>query len=40
MSNIINGVKVPRYFNMFQMVKRRARGYRSDQHFIMTIYCI
>ena len=26
--------------NMFQMVKRRARGYRSDHHFIMMIYCV
>lgn len=26
--------------NMFQMVKRRARGYRSDEHFIMMIYFV
>ena len=26
--------------NMFQMVKRRARGYRSDNHFIMMIYFV
>ncbi len=26
--------------NMFQMVKRKARGYRSDEHFIMMIYFV
>ncbi|MDA1088030.1 MAG: ISL3 family transposase [Verrucomicrobia bacterium] len=26
--------------NMFQMVKRRARGYRNDQNFIMMIYFV
>lgn len=26
--------------NMFQMVKRRARGYRSDEYFIMMIYFV
>ena len=26
--------------SMFQMVKRRARGYRSDEHFIMMIYFV
>lgn len=26
--------------SMFQMVKRRARGYRSDDHFIMMIYFV
>ena len=26
--------------NMFQMVKRRARGYRNDENFIMMIYFV
>ena len=26
--------------NMFQMVKRRARGYRNDHNFIMMIYFV